>query len=273
MGGVVCEYIGETSRSTYERSIEHQRALRNKDQKSPLYKHMEECHPGKEPNLLMTILRLHRKALSRQIHEALLISKSKAEILLNNKSKWSKSRIPRIRMTNKGRNNDEAVQEIIEEEEEEKVRKIYEETLEEEKGKEEGSLGEGEEEERRGSKRRGKKWGVLAGEAKKMKQEEEERDENHLVEGGEERSMKSDVMGRGERVGDTPLLHPDSQVECNEGEPPRTNRKLNKNEKVILINKGGTTNKPPIGWEWGSTDVRLRKGENAAKSNGEGGGR
>ena len=129
--GVVCEYIGETSRSTYERSIEHQRALRNKDQKSPLYKHMEECHPGRTPNLLMTILRLHRKALSRQIHEALLISKSKAEILLNNKSEWSKSRIPRIRMTNKGKINDEAVQELVEKEAEEKVRKIYEETLEE----------------------------------------------------------------------------------------------------------------------------------------------
>merc|ERR1712002_345137 len=148
--------------------------------------------------------------------------------------------------------------------------------IEEEKIEEEGSLGEGEEEERRGNKRRKKKWGVLAGEAKKMKQEGEERDENHLAEGGEERSMKSDVMGRGERVGDTPLLHPDSQVECNEGEPPRTNRtnrKPNKNEKVTLINKGGTANKPTIGWEWGSTDVRLRKGKNAAKSNGEGGGR
>merc|ERR1712002_463514 len=175
MGGVVCEYIGETSRSTYERSIEHQRALRNKDQKSPLYKHMEECHPGKEPNLLMKILRLHRKALSRQIHEALLISKSKAEILLNNKSEWSKSRIPRIRMTNKGKINDEAVQELVEKEAEEKVRKIYEETLEEEKGKEEGSLGEGEEEERRGNKRRKKKWGVLAGEAKKKKKKKKKK--------------------------------------------------------------------------------------------------
>merc|ERR1712002_358906 len=129
MGGVVCEYIGETSRSTYERSIEHQRALRNKDQKSPLYKHMEECHPGKEPNLLMKILRLHRKALSRQIHEALLISKSKTEILLNKKSEWSKSR---KRMTNKCKHNEEAVQEEIEKVAEEKVRKRHEETLEEE---------------------------------------------------------------------------------------------------------------------------------------------
>ena len=63
--------------------------------------------------------------------------------------------------------------------------------------------------------------------------------------------MKTDVMGRGEGVGDTPLLHPDSQVECNKGEPPRTyrnDRKANKNEKVILINKGGTANGPTIGW-------------------------
>merc|ERR1712002_1452526 len=173
MGGVVCEYIGETSRSTYERSIEHQRALRNKDQKSPLYKHMEECHPGRTPNLLMTILRIHRKALSKQIHEALLISKSKAEILLNNKSEWSKSRIPRIRMTNKGKHNDEAVQEIIEKEAEEKVRKIHDGTLEEE-----GSLGEGEEEERirRGSKRRGGRGGALGVEAKRKKQEEAKED-------------------------------------------------------------------------------------------------
>ena len=78
-------------------------------------------------------------------------------------------------------------------------------------------------------------------------------------------------MGGGHGIGDTPLLHPDSQVECNKGEPPRTyrsDREPNKNEKVNLMSKGGIANGPIIGW--GGTDVRLRKGEKAAKPN-EGG--
>ena len=50
-----------------------------------------------------TVVTLHPKAVQRSIHEAVLISRSKAQILLDNKSEWTRSQLPRIEVTNRCR--------------------------------------------------------------------------------------------------------------------------------------------------------------------------
>ena len=72
----------------------------------------------------MTIVKMHKKALSRQIHEAVMISKSAADILLNNKSEWSKDKIPRVKVNTRG---DEKKREEKEKAVEEQVRRKEEE--------------------------------------------------------------------------------------------------------------------------------------------------
>ena len=56
---------------------------------------MEE-HDGKEVKFSMKIVRGHRTPLTRQIHESVEIENSKAVILMNSKSEYHGSRIPRI---------------------------------------------------------------------------------------------------------------------------------------------------------------------------------
>ena len=47
---------------------------------------------------MMRVVRAHKKAVTRQVHEATLIDCSKAHVIMNSKSEYNGSRIPRIRM-------------------------------------------------------------------------------------------------------------------------------------------------------------------------------
>jgi hypothetical protein len=95
--------------------------MRDKNPDSPMSQHMEVCHGGREPHMEMTVMKMHRKALSRQIHEAVIISRSSADILLNNKSEWSKDKTPRVKVnTSKEEKKREEKEKVIEE----KMRKI-----------------------------------------------------------------------------------------------------------------------------------------------------
>ena len=94
--GISSEYIGESSRTGFLRGNEHLDDLKNRKQKSPLWKHCTEEHGGKEVNFSMKIVRSHRTPLTRQIHESVEIEHSSAKILMNSKSEYNGSRIPRI---------------------------------------------------------------------------------------------------------------------------------------------------------------------------------
>ena len=94
--GVVAEYVGESSRTGFLRGGEHLDDLRNKREKSPLWKHCEEHHQGAEVNFSMKVGNSHRTPLTRQIQESVKIENSKAAILLNSKSEYHGSRIPRV---------------------------------------------------------------------------------------------------------------------------------------------------------------------------------
>lgn len=98
--GVETEYIGETSKTGYLKGLEHFEGLRKLDKNTPLGAHRLECHNSKEIKVEMNIISKHRRALERQIKENILIDNSKAHIILNNKSKMTNSRRPKIDLEN-----------------------------------------------------------------------------------------------------------------------------------------------------------------------------
>ena len=94
--GLSSYYVGESSRTAFLRGGEHLDDLRKKNIKSPLWKHCLEEHGEKLVEFSMKIVRSHKTPLTRQIHESVEIEHSSAKILLNSKSEYNGSRIPRI---------------------------------------------------------------------------------------------------------------------------------------------------------------------------------
>ena len=72
----------------------------------------------------MPVLATHKKPLQRQVHEAVLIQRSQSDIQINNKSEWSKIRLPRVQVNNRTREKEEG-KEDKEKEAEERVRAAH----------------------------------------------------------------------------------------------------------------------------------------------------
>ena len=67
-------YIGETSRSIYERSKEHWEGVRKKDPKNHMVKHQLMEHGGEpKPKFTMKVFKHYKTALGRQVAEAVRI--------------------------------------------------------------------------------------------------------------------------------------------------------------------------------------------------------
>ena len=69
--------------------------LRTRSKDSPLWSHTVEHHPEAEPDYHMRIERVHKSALSRQVHEGLLISGFQG-IALNRKGEWGQKLTSRL---------------------------------------------------------------------------------------------------------------------------------------------------------------------------------
>ena len=91
-------YIGESSRSIYERSREHWADWRGKKGSSHIMKHQEQAQSLEvEPRFIMRVVRSYRTALSRQIGEAVRIRRRGGEGgILNSKAEYSRCRITRL---------------------------------------------------------------------------------------------------------------------------------------------------------------------------------
>ena len=63
-----------------------------------MVKHMVEIHmeDEEEPEFRMTVLKSHRRALQRQISEAVQIQLCKSKYIMNSKSEWNGTRLPRV---------------------------------------------------------------------------------------------------------------------------------------------------------------------------------
>ena len=60
-------YVGESSRTIYERAGEHWKDVRSNPEKSHMAKHQQQSHEGAAPNFVMRAVKFYRTALSRQI--------------------------------------------------------------------------------------------------------------------------------------------------------------------------------------------------------------
>ena len=92
----IVNYEGETGSNCYSRGLEHQNGLRNEQQENPLWKHCTLEHGGEKVDFTMTALRSFRSCLKRQVNEAVRISSSQADILLNSKSEFHQAPLTRL---------------------------------------------------------------------------------------------------------------------------------------------------------------------------------
>ena len=96
--GIVTSYIGESSRTSYERLHEHSRGHHNEDKENPLWKHSKGAHQGQKQEYTMSVISKHRSPLERQISEYVLITSrmKSGATMMNSKNEWHGQGLPRI---------------------------------------------------------------------------------------------------------------------------------------------------------------------------------
>ena len=84
------KYKGQTGRSAYERIGEEVRDWRNKDEKSPLWRHSEVYHGGEDFDLEVKITDKSFGKPSRcMITESVMIEQVKENDAMNSKKEWT----------------------------------------------------------------------------------------------------------------------------------------------------------------------------------------
>ena len=94
------KYIGETSRSVYERSWEHVHSMEQLQTSSHMLKHALEKH-GEEEDLEkiqfgVKVIRYTRSAFERQVMESVIIQDERNHNILNSKSEYNRCSLPRL---------------------------------------------------------------------------------------------------------------------------------------------------------------------------------
>ena len=89
-------YEGESGRNAYSRGLEHQNDLRLEVEDSPLWKHCQLEHLGVKQTFYMEALRGFNSCLQRQVNEAVQITSSKVDIVMNSKSEFHQAPIVRV---------------------------------------------------------------------------------------------------------------------------------------------------------------------------------
>ena len=100
LAGKKTSYEGETGRNAFTRGVEHQQGLHQKSEQSALWKHCVLEHSNQEAEFSMVVNQCHSSCLSRQVHEAVRITRTDAEIILNPKSKFHQAPLIRVVATN-----------------------------------------------------------------------------------------------------------------------------------------------------------------------------
>ena len=94
------KYIGESSRSAYERGYEHLDKLASLNSQSHMLRHMVMRHEGEEFEKVkwgMNVLSFKRTPFERQLEEAVLITReSDNHEILNSKSEYNQCTLPRL---------------------------------------------------------------------------------------------------------------------------------------------------------------------------------
>ena len=96
LAGKQTSYEGETGRNAFARGLEHQQGLRQRSENSPLWKHVVLEHSSKEAEWSMEVIKCHPSSLGRPVHEAVRISRTEAQIILNSKSEFHQAPLIRV---------------------------------------------------------------------------------------------------------------------------------------------------------------------------------
>ena len=98
-------YIGETSWSIQERSLEHWKSyVGSKKEDNHMYCHQIMVHGGEQVKFTMKVVWSHKTALSRQVSKAVRIRRRGGEhMILNTKAEYNRCHIPRLRVGSEGR--------------------------------------------------------------------------------------------------------------------------------------------------------------------------
>ena len=90
-------YQGETDRNGYTRGGEHSADLRNHREGSALWKHCVDKHQSVEQVFEMEVTdRVRNDQSKRQLLEAIRIQRADPEKLINSRSEWNSTRVPRL---------------------------------------------------------------------------------------------------------------------------------------------------------------------------------
>ena len=73
LAGKAARYVGESSRSAFQRGKEHVADLNSGKKTHPLNIHFTEAHGGKQQEIIMRVLNTPQTALARQIWESVTI--------------------------------------------------------------------------------------------------------------------------------------------------------------------------------------------------------
>ena len=91
------EYYGESSRTLYERMVEHQRKMEKGDTESPLVEHHQEMHQDAPIKMKPELVRSQLKPLQRQVLEGQLVANATEDIqLMNRKGEWGQNLPPKL---------------------------------------------------------------------------------------------------------------------------------------------------------------------------------
>jgi hypothetical protein len=94
--GVTATYEGETSRTAYQRGLEHASDVEKKSEDSPLWKHSTIHHESNPARFQMEVTGLHRSAMERLSNEIVRIKISNSTIVMNSKNDWAQPALVRV---------------------------------------------------------------------------------------------------------------------------------------------------------------------------------
>ena len=117
------KYIGETSRSIYERAWEHQNGLASLDKDSYMLKHFLDRHEEEDLKVrrfAVKVIKFTRTSFDRQILESVQLQNNRNHNLLNSKSEFNRCAIPRL----SSKLGEKEYKQYSEEEKEEKERSL-----------------------------------------------------------------------------------------------------------------------------------------------------
>ena len=107
MKGIIRVYYGETARNVHVRSNEHYCDLRNKRERSWMWKHIQNEHENENPEDIKFSWKISnkiRKPLERQLTESVNIARASPDENLNSKSEYNSHSIKRLSLPKENEN-------------------------------------------------------------------------------------------------------------------------------------------------------------------------